>query len=329
MFIRFANPEYLLLILPWAGLWWWYSHRGPKPASIRFSSLGTVHQLPVRPRIFPRRILFSLRMLALFLLIVGFARPQSGIRGEEVLTEGLDIVLAMDVSTSMLAEDIRPNRVEAAKAVAKEFIQGRKNDRIGLVVFAGEAYTQCPLTLDYSILFSFLDEIHAGMIEDGTAIGMGLATAVKRLKSSEAKSKIIILLSDGQNNRGEIDPITAAQTAQAFDVKVYTIGAGTRGTALYPVEDPFFGKRYVPMKVDVDEELLQRIAQMTGGRYYRATDRKSLESIYREIDRLEKTEIKVKEYTRYSEWFLYFVFGGLVLVLAEVVLGHTRFRTIP
>ncbi len=330
MFIRFANPEYLILIVGWAGLLWWYSRsHGPTIATIRFSSLSTIHELPVQSRFSPRRLLFGLRMLALLLLILGFARPQSGIRGEEVLTEGIDIVLAIDISSSMLAEDIRPNRVEATKIVAKEFIQGRKNDRIGLVVFAGEAYTQCPLTLDYSILLSFLDEIRVGMIEDGTAIGMGIATAVKRLKSSEAKSKIIILLSDGQNNRGEIDPITAAQTAQAFEIKIYTICAGTRGTALYPVEDPFFGKRYVPMKVDVDEELMQRIAQMTGGRYYRATDRRSLESIYREIDRLEKTEIKVKEYTRYNEWFSYFVFAGFVLVLAEVVLGHTRFRTLP
>jgi len=330
MFLRFANPEYLFLIVPWAGLGWWFYHsHGPKTGTIRFSSLATIHELPIQPTRSPRVILFGLRMVALLLLILGFARPQSGIRGEEVLTEGIDIVLATDISSSMLAEDIRPNRIEATKAVAKEFIQGRKNDRIGLVVFAGEAYTQCPLTLDYSILLSFLDEIQVGMIEDGTAIGMGIATAVKRLKSSEAKSKVIILLSDGQNNRGEIDPITAAQTAQAFDIKIYTIGAGTRGTALYPVEDPFFGKRYVPMKVDVDEELMQRIAQMTGGRYYRATDRKSLESIYREIDRLEKTEIKVKEYTRYTEWFPYFVFGALVLVLTEVVLAHTRFRTIP
>lgn len=330
MFVRFANPEYLLLILPWAGLlFWYYKSRGPKTATIRFSSLHPIHELPVRPTRAPRVILFGLRMGVLLFLILGFARPQSGIRGEEVLTEGIDIVLATDISSSMLAEDIRPNRVEATKAVAKEFIRGRKNDRIGLVVFAGEAYTQCPLTLDYSILFSFLDEIQVGMIEDGTAIGMGIATAVKRLKSSEAKSKVIILLSDGQNNRGEIDPMTAAQMAQAFDIKIYTIGAGTRGTALYPVEDPFFGKRYVPMKVDVDEELLQRIAQMTGGRYYRATDRKSLESIYREIDRLEKTDIKVKEYTRYSEWFPYFVFAGLLLLVLEVVLAHTRFRTIP
>jgi Ca-activated chloride channel family protein len=197
------------------------------------------------------------------------------------------------------------------------------------VVFAGQAYTQCPLTLDYGILMNFLDQIRVGMIEDGTAIGMGLATAVNRLRSSEAKSKVIILLSDGQNNRGEIDPLTAAQMAQAFDIKAYTIGAGTRGVALYPVEDPFFGRRYQPMQVNIDEETLQQIALTTGGKYFRATDRRSLESIYGEINGLEKTEIKVKEYTRYSELFYYLVFGALALIMAEIGLANTRFRKIP
>ncbi|HEX9933574.1 MAG TPA: VWA domain-containing protein, partial [bacterium] len=250
-------------------------------------------------------------------------------KGEEVLTEGVDIVLAMDLSTTMLAEDIRPNRVEAIRAVAKQFIQGRKNDRIGLVVFAGEAYTQCPLTLDYGILLGFMDQIHVGMIEDGTAIGMGLATAVNRLRSSEAKSKVIVLLTDGQNNRGEIDPITAAQAAQAFGIRVYAVGAGTRGTALYPVEDPYFGRRYVPMPVNIDEDVLKRISDMTGGKYFRATDRRSLEAIYLEIDRMEKTEIKVKEYTRYSELFPFFAGAALVLLLIETGLANTRFRKIP
>jgi Ca-activated chloride channel family protein len=276
-----------------------------------------------------RRLLSILRWLAFSLLVVALARPQSGIKGEEVLTEGVDIVLALDVSSTMLAEDIKPNRVEATKAVAKEFIKGRKNDRIGLVVFAGEAYTQCPLTLDYGILLGFLDRIQVGMIEDGTAIGMGLATAVNRLRSSEAKSKVVVLLSDGQNNRGEIDPMTAGQMAQAFDIRVYTIGAGTRGVALYPVDDPFFGRRYEPRQVNVDEEILRKIAVLTGGKTFRATDRRSLDAIYREIDRLEKTEIKVKEYTRYSERFAPFAFGALALVLAEILLAHTRFRKIP
>jgi Ca-activated chloride channel family protein len=330
MAIRFANPEYLLLFIPLAFLGYWFlNKRQGRGGTIRFSHLGYLKDLPQQTARNARHFLFALRMAVLSLLVLAFARPQSGVKGEEVLTEGIDIILTMDISSTMLAEDIRPNRVDATKEVAKEFIRGRKNDRIGLVVFAGQAYTQCPLTLDYGILMSFLDQIRVGMIEDGTAIGMGLATAVNRLRSSEAKSKVIILLSDGQNNRGEVDPLTAAQMAQAFDIKTYTIGAGTRGVAMYPVEDPFFGKRYQPMQVNVDEETLQRIAQTTGGKYYRATDRRSLESIYREIDGLEKTEIKVKEYTRYSELFIPLLFGALALLLIEIGLANTRFRKIP
>jgi Ca-activated chloride channel family protein len=330
MYIRFANPEYLILFVPLALLaYWFFKKQRGKGGAIRFSHLGYLKD--VTPRTGPQARIFlsAFRFLAITLLVLAFARPQSGVKGEEVLTEGIDIVLAMDVSSTMLAEDIKPNRVDATRDVAKEFIRNRKNDRIGLVVFAGEAYTQCPLTLDYGILMGFLDQIHVGMIEDGTAIGMGLSTAVNRLRSSEAKSKVILLLTDGQNNRGEIDPITAAQMAQAFDIRVYTIGAGTRGIALYPVEDPFFGKRYQPMQVNIDEETLQRIARQTGGKYFRATDRRSLESVYREIDKLEKTEIKVKEYTRYSELFPYLVFAALALILAEVGLANTRFRKIP
>jgi Ca-activated chloride channel family protein len=320
----------LLLFLPLALLGWWYfARRRGRGGTIRFSHLGALKDIPQAAARNTRHWLFGLRMAALSLLVLAFARPQSGVKGEEVLTEGIDIVLTMDISSTMLAEDIRPNRVDATKAVAKEFIRGRKNDRIGLVVFAGQAYTQCPLTLDYGILMNFLDQIHVGMIEDGTAVGMGLATAVNRLRSSEAKSKVIVLLTDGQNNRGEVDPLTAAQMAQAFDIKVYTIGAGTRGVAMYPVDDPFFGKRYQPMQVNVDEETLQRIAGTTGGGYFRATDRRSLEAIYREIDGLEKTEIKVREYTRYSELFFHLVLGALALLLLEIGLANTRFRKIP
>jgi Ca-activated chloride channel family protein len=330
MYIRFANPEYLLLFAPLALLVYWYFNRQRgKGGTIRFSHLGYLKDVNPQAGQHTRIFLTLFRFLALALLVLAFSRPQSGVKGEEVLTEGIDIVLTMDVSSTMLAEDIKPNRVDATRAVAKEFIRNRKNDRIGLVVFAGEAYTQCPLTLDYGILMNFLDHIHVGMIEDGTAIGMGLATAVNRLRSSEAKSKVIMLLTDGQNNRGEIDPITAAQMAQAFDIRVYTIGAGTRGIAMYPVEDPFFGKRYQPMQVNIDEETLQKIAQLTSGKYFRATDRRSLESIYKEIDKLEKTEIKVKEYTRYLELFAYLVFGALALILAEIGLANTRFRKIP
>lgn len=330
MFIRFVDPYFLLLLLLIPFLVFWYIRgRKGRGGTLRFSYLGFAKEVHRSSAERARHILFILRMVMLCLLILAFARPQSGIKGEEVITQGVDIILAMDISSSMLAEDIKPNRVEAAKEVASAFVKGRQNDRIGMVVFAGEAYTQCPLTIDYGIILGFLDEIHVGMIEDGTAIGMGLATAVNRLRNSEAKSKVIILLTDGENNRGEIDPVTAAQAAQAFDVRIYAIGAGTRGTAMYPVDDPFFGKRYVPMQVNIDEESLTKIADMTGGQYFRATDRKQLESIYQEIDEMEKTKISVNEYTRYSELFFYLVGIAGVLFLGEVGLAHTRFRKIP
>ena len=330
MFFRLGDPMVLIFLALVPLLVWWHFRKGKtKGGSIRYSHVGLVKESAGGASVRAREWLFGIRLAALGLVVLALARPQSGMKGEEVLTEGVDIVLAMDLSTTMLAEDIRPNRVEAIRAVAKQFIQGRKNDRIGLVVFAGEAYTQCPLTLDYGILLGFMDQIHVGMIEDGTAIGMGLATAVNRLRSSEAKSKVIVLLTDGQNNRGEIDPITAAQAAQAFGIRVYAVGAGTRGTALYPVEDPYFGRRYVPMPVNIDEDVLKRISDMTGGKYFRATDRRSLEAIYLEIDRMEKTEIKVKEYTRYSELFPFFAGAALVLLLIETGLANTRFRKIP
>ena len=330
MFFRFSDPQFLLLLLviPLLVFWYFRRHKG-RGATLRFSHLGFVKEVHRVSATRARNVLFGLRMLALSSLVLAFARPQSGMKGEEVITQGIDIVLTMDISSSMLAEDIKPNRVEAAKQVASEFIKGRKNDRIGMVVFSGQSYTQCPLTIDYGILLGFLEQIHVGMIEDGTAIGMGLATAVNRLRTSEAKSKVIILLTDGRNNRGEIDPVTAAQAAQAFGVRIYTVGAGTRGTALYPVNDPFFGKRYVPMKVDIDEESLKKIADMTDGKYFRATARKQLEAIYREIDEMEKTEIKVKEYTRYSELFYYLVGVAVMLCIGEIGLAHTRFRKIP
>lgn len=330
MFFRFSDPQFLLLLLLIPLLVFWYFRRQKgRGATLRFSHLGFVKEVHRVSATRARNVLFGLRMLVLSSLVLAFARPQSGIKGEEVITQGIDIVLTMDISSSMLAEDIKPNRVEAAKQVASEFIKGRKNDRIGMVVFSGQSYTQCPLTIDYGILLSFLEQIHVGMIEDGTAIGMGLATAVNRLRTSEAKSKVIILLTDGRNNRGEIDPVTAAQAAQAFGVRIYTVGAGTRGTALYPVNDPFFGKRYVPMQVDIDEESLKKIADMTEGKYFRATARKQLEAIYREIDEMEKTEIKVREYTRYSELFYYLVGVAVILCIGEIGLAHTRFRKIP
>jgi len=260
MFFRFADPLYLLFLLLIPVVFFWYfTYQRRRGATLRFSHLGFIRDVHKTSSIRARLVLIILRVLTLTLLIVALSRPQSGMKGEEVITQGVDIVLALDVSSSMLAEDIKPNRIDAAKQVAAEFVKGRKNDRIGMVIFAAQGYTQCPLTIDYGILLGFLDQIKVGMIEDGTAVGMGLAAAVNRLRTSEAKSKVIILLTDGRNNRGEIDPITAAQAAQAFDVRIYAIGAGTHGTALYPVNDPFFGKRYVPMKVDIDEETLRKI----------------------------------------------------------------------
>ncbi len=329
MFFRFANPQFLILLILIPLLIYLYLKKLRRGGTIRYSNLGILKQISTISSTRPRHLLFIIRIFVLTLLIIAFARPQSGIKGEEVITQGVDIILAIDISSSMLAEDIKPNRVEAVKAVASEFIKRRKSDRIGMVVFAGEAYTQCPLTLDYGILLNFLEKIKVGIIEDGTAIGMGLATAVNRLRSSQAKSKLIILLTDGRNNTGEIDPITAAQAAQAFDIRVYTIGAGTKGSAMYPVNDPIFGKRYVPVPVDIDESTLKKIAEMTGGKYFRATNRKRLSDIYREIDKMEKTKIKVKEYTRYSELFYYFAGIAFLFIMAEIVLANTTLRKIP
>ncbi len=330
MIFRFENPLFLLLLLIVPLLIWWYSkYRDKITASLRFSHLGFARKAYSSGPARARHILFSLRLLVLTLLIIAFAKPQSGVTGEEVITEGIDIVLSLDISSSMLAEDIKPNRVEAVKNDAKDFIKGRKNDRIGMVIFAGDAFTQCPLTLDYGILLNFLDKIEVGMIEDGTAIGMGLATAVDRMRNSKAKSKVIVLLTDGRNNKGEIDPLTAAQLAQTFDIKIYAIGAGGHGSALYPVDDPVFGRRYVPMKIDIDEGTLKQVSDMTGGEYFRADDRERLDQIFKNIDQMEKTKIEVKEYTRYSELFYYFALAALTLLLVELVLAHTKFRKIP
>jgi Ca-activated chloride channel family protein len=330
MIDRFADPQYLLLLLAIPLLLYWeFRRRAGKVASVRYSDVAMLTRSDGARTGRYRNVLPALRLLALSALVVAFARPQSGVSGENVITEGIDIVLALDISSSMLAEDIAPNRIEAAKQVAADFVRGRRNDRIGLVVFAGEAFTQVPLTLDYGVVGTVLDELQVGMIEDGTAIGMGLATAVKRLSSSDAESKIIVLLTDGRNNRGEIDPITAAQMAQALGVKIYSVGAGTRGTARVPIDDPVLGRRYASMRVDIDETTLSETAAVTGGRYYRATDRASLESIYQEIDELETSEIEVQHFTRYGELFHLPLTAGLLLVMLEVALGNTVLRKIP
>ncbi|MBC8185530.1 VWA domain-containing protein [candidate division KSB1 bacterium] len=330
--LRFHDPEFLILLLVVPFLIYWYIRRHTKASgTMRFSNLGNIKNIRSTPSKKYRHVLFLFRLFAVILLIIAFARPQSGTKEEQIITEGIDIIMAMDISSSMLAEDLarHKNRLDVTKEVAGQFISERTNDRIGMVVFSAKSYTQCPLTLDYGILLKFLQEIHIGMIEDGTAIGMAVANCVNRLRSSKAKSKVVILLTDGRNNRGELDPVTAAQIAKTMKVRIYTIGAGKHGEALYPIDDPFLGKRYVPMKVDIDEDVLKKIASTTGGRYFRATDKTSLQKIYQEIGELEKTKIEVKEFTRYSELFVNFLLAALGLLLLEVILANTRFRKIP
>ena len=330
MIDRFADPRYLLLLLLLPPFVWWYAARARRAAgAMRYSAVDRLQRADRRRTGRWRHLLFGLRLFALVFLIVAFARPQTGVTAEDVSAEGIDIVLALDLSSSMLAEDLEPNRIGAARQVAADFVRGRLNDRIGLVVFAGEAFTQAPLTLDHRVVTTLIEELEVGIIEDGTAIGMGLATAVKRLGDSSAESKVIVLLTDGQNNRGAIDPATAAQMAQALGVRIYAVGAGTRGAARVPVDDPRFGRRYVSMQVDIDEEALEEMAALTGGRYFRATDRESLEHVYEEIDALETTEIEMTSFTRYGELFHLPLGAGLGLLLLEAALGRTVLRRLP
>lgn len=330
MNFEFADPAFLWLLLAVPALAWWYfrrrAHRG---GSLVYSDLAAVRRADIRRGGRWRHVLPVLRLLALTALMVAFARPRAGVTSENVLTEGIDIVLVLDISSSMLAEDLEPNRIDAARQVAADFVSGRLNDRIGLVVFAGQAFTQVPLTLDYGVVRDLMDEVDVGMVEDGTAVGMGLATAIKRLNESVAESKVVVLLTDGRSNRGEIDPLTAAQMAQALGVRVYTIGAGSRGTARVPVDDPLLGRRYATVRVDVDEETLAEVASITGGQYFRATDTESLASIYQEIDELETTEIEVRNFTRYTELFHFPLAAGLLLLLVEAGLANTVLRKLP
>ncbi len=328
--LRLAQPLMLLLgaLVP-VLIYWYFFHRQRRTAALRYSNLELLEAAGKSWRTRLRHLPFVLRMLVVACLVLALARPQTGSAEEEITAEGIDIVMALDLSTSMLAEDLRPNRLEAAKRVAMEFIDGRRNDRIGLVVFARRGFAQCPLTLDYGILKDLLAEVQTGLIDDGTAIGMGLVTAINRLRESNAKSRIIVLLTDGRNNQGEIDPLTSAEMAQTLGIKVYTIGAGAKGLAPYPVQDPVFGQRYARVEVDIDEETLLETAEITGGRYFRATDTASLKAIYSEIDRLEKTEVTVTQFTRYRELFHYPLALASLLLISELVLANTRFRRIP
>ena len=278
--------------------------------------------------------LWFLRMCAAALFIVALARPQVPLDMSQVHTEGIDIILSVDTSGSMKAEDFtlkgkRANRLAVVKDVVEDFISGREHDRIGLVAFAARAYTVCPLTLDYGWVLENLERFEIGMIEDGTAIGAGLATALNRIKNTEAKAKVVIILTDGRHNAGKISPQTAADAAQALDIKVYTIGAGTRGRAPYPVQDFFGNTVYQPVDIEIDEKTLKMIADKTGGKYFRATDTESLKEIYKEIDRLERTDIEEYGYMEYKELFPYCVMVGLVLIILEIVLGNTVARKLP
>jgi Ca-activated chloride channel family protein len=268
-------------------------------------------------------------MAVVALIIVVLARPQSSNQWEQVSTEGIDIVLCMDVSGSMRAMDFRPNRLEASKNVGIEFVNAREDDRFGLVVFAGESFTQCPMTTDRAVVVNFLKEIDFGVIEDGTAIGMGLATAVNRIKESKAKSKVIILLTDGVNNRGDVGPVTAAEIASGMGIRVYTIGVGSKGNAPIPVQDMFGRTVTRDMQVEIDEDVLKKIAATTGGTYFRATDNNKLREIYQEIDQLEKTRLDVKQFSKKKEEYFPFLLAAMIILLFEVLLRYTIFRTIP
>lgn len=330
--IRFEDP-WLLILLISIPLLIVYQWKGTGRSRVRFSSLEHFKRLKRSASPFGRYIPVLVRCLAIALLVLALARPQSGSKASEVLSEGIDIILCLDTSGSMQALDFkwgneRRNRLEAVKRVVSDFIKGRTNDRIGMVVFGEEAFTQCPLTLDYGVLLNFLDQVEIGMAGDSTAIGSALATCVKRLRGRESQSRVVILLTDGRNNAGSITPQSAAEIAKTFSVKTYTIGVGTAGEVPFLV-DTLFGKKYIYQQVDLDEDTLKDIAAITGGSYFRATDAKALEEIYAHIDRLEKTSVEVKEYMEYQELFMWFLLPGLLCAVLEIVLGNTRFRKIP
>ncbi len=304
-----------------------------KRRAVRMSDLGILRSIPPSAAVVLRQVLLVLRVAAVTLVVVALARPQKGIEHSRVRTEGIDIQLAVDVSTSMRALDFnlkgkRADRLAVVKNVVTDFIKRREGDRIGLTLFAARAYTQCPLTVDYGMLLTLLDRAETGMIEDGTAVGSAIASAVTRLKDSPSKSKVMVLLTDGVDNASKIDPATAAQIAKTFDIKIYTVGAGTRGPVLYPREG-VFGERLVTVTIDVDDALLQQIADTTGGRYFRATDTESLQKTYEEIDRLETTEREVEQYLEHREMFAYCLVPALAFLLTETLLSQTRFRQLP
>lgn len=327
--MTWANPEWFwaFLVLPVILIvYGWRYFKKSSPVLI-YSVTNEFKSLPGNWRSYGVFIVPFITLVSIALIIVALARPQLQNTVVEKNAEGVDIVLVLDLSTSMRAEDLKPNRFDASKQVAVDFIEKRISDRIGLVVFAAESFTACPPTLDYELLKTTLKDVQMGIVEDGTAIGMGLATAVNRLKESEAKSRVIILLTDGENNAGEIDPETAADLAKSFGIKVYTIGVGTKGTAPYPIDDPIFGRRYQNIQVHIDEEMLRKIANLTGGHYFRATNTQSLVEIYDNIDQLEKSKIDEIIYVDYKELYEIYLKWAILLLIAAQVLDRTVFRT--
>jgi Ca-activated chloride channel family protein len=327
--LHFVHPLYLLLLLLIPALIWWLRRQQQQRYVVmEMSSLqSTIKLSSWRSRLRP--VLPYLRLAALVLLIVAMARPQRTLKEEKINAEGIDIVMTMDLSSSMLAQDFKPDRLEVAKRMAKEFVTQRQYDRIGMVVFAGEAFTQCPLTTDHEVLQNFISQLQCGLLEDGTAIGMGLAAAVNRLKDSPAKTKVVILVTDGVNNVGYFKPITAGEIAKEFGIKVYAIGVGSVGEALTPVSRRSDGRFIFGLApVEIDEDLLRQISKMTGGKYFRATSANDLQQIYRQIDRLEKTKIEVTAIKRYSEEFRWFALAALVILALEFLLRYSVLRAI-
>ena len=326
--MSFASPGYLFLLLFLIPVVGWYIYELHKAdASVQMSSASTLKRSARSWRVYLLHVPFVLRVAAITLLSIALARPQLTNRWSSESTEGIDIMMALDISGTMQAEDLKPNRLEAAKQVASDFVIARPNDQIGLVVFAGESFTQCPLTTDHAVLINLFKSVKFGMIEDGTAIGLGLANAVNRMKDSPTKSKVVILLTDGSNNRGDIDPMTAAEIAKTFGIRVYAVGVGSHGQARVPVQTPV-GVQYMMMDSEFDENTLQNIATTTGGQYFRATDNNSLKQIYEQIDQLEKTKLRVREYAKHTDTFAPFLMAALLCLLAEILLRYFVLRTI-
>lgn len=326
----FTKIGFLLLFIPLIGYVVWYIIKGRHlTPSMKVSTTLPFAGGVKSYKNYLIHLPFALRVITIAMIILVLARPQSTNRWQNTEVEGIDIMLAMDVSTSMMAMDLKPNRLEAAKQVAAEFVNGRPNDNIGLTIFAGESFTQCPLTIDHTVMLNMLNSVKCdiaaqGIIEDGTAIGMGIANAVSRLKESKAKSKVIILLTDGSNNRGEIAPEMAAEIAKQFGIRVYTIGVGTNGTAPYP-----YGGQIVNVPVEIDENTLGRIATLTDGGYYRATSNSKLKEVYEQIDKLERTKLNVKEFSSREEEYLMFALIAFVSLLLEIILRNTLLKSIP